>query len=75
MGRGGTGLTSCASASSGAAIARKKDRHLIAASSLPSIAPSPIAPQFALETAAELGHLSGQIAIVGKLVKARAKRC
>jgi len=29
-------------------------------------------PLVALETAAELGRLSGRIAIVGKLVKARA---
>src|SRR5215471_4584407 len=41
MGRGGTGLSSCASAWSGAAVTSKKDRDLIAAGSLPSIALSP----------------------------------
>src|SRR6516165_2298582 len=41
MGRGGTGLSSCASAWSGAAATKKKDRQLIAAGSLPSIAPPP----------------------------------
>ena len=38
MGRGGTGLSSCASAWSGAAVTSKKDRHLIAAGNLPSTA-------------------------------------
>src|SRR5215469_14569753 len=38
MGRGGTGLSSCASAWSGAAVTSKKDRHLIAAGSLPGTA-------------------------------------
>src|ERR1700720_102524 len=37
MGRGGTGLSSCASAWSGAAVTSKKDRDLIAPCSLPSI--------------------------------------
>ena len=44
MGRGGTGLTSCASALSGAAVTSKKNKHLIAASSLPSIAAVPNCP-------------------------------
>ena len=37
MGRGGTGLSSCASTWSGAAVTSKKDRYFIA---LPSIVPS-----------------------------------
>ena len=44
MGRGGTGLTSCASASGAAAVTSNKDKHLSAASSLPSIAAVPNLP-------------------------------
>jgi len=47
MGKGGTGLSFCASAWSGAAVTSKKDRDPIAAGSLPIIAPSPKRAQFA----------------------------
>ena len=70
MGRGGTGLSSCASAWSGAAVTSKKDRDLIAPGSLPSIVLSPqMRRQLAhlmrlTETTAELGRSSGQTANV-----------
>jgi hypothetical protein len=71
MGRGGTGLSSCASAWSGAAVISKKDRHHIAAGSLPSMVLSPSeqpvrAPMRLTETTAALGRLSGRTAIVGE---------
>jgi hypothetical protein len=71
MGRGGTGLSSFASAWSGAAVNSKKNRHLIATASLPSIALSPSArPDRAsislTEITAELGRSSGRAAIVGE---------
>jgi hypothetical protein len=74
MGRGGTGLASCASAWSGAAVISKKDRHFIAPGTLPSIAMSQVAPssrsrEVIRNRAAELGRSSGRTAIVGKLVK------
>src|SRR5215469_9766351 len=73
MGRGGTGLSSCASAWSGAAVTSKKDRHLITTGSLPSIAMSKMPPvrvtERLPETAAELGRSASRTAIVGKLVK------
>jgi len=79
MGRGGIGLSSWASAWSGAAVTSKKDRHLIAAGSLPTIALSLNAPgsrarEVTPNRAAELGRSSGRTAIVGKLVKTRGKR-
>ena len=79
MGRGGIGRSSCASALSGAAATSKKDRHLNAAGSLPTIAlslkcPLVRAPVRLPETAAELGRSSGRTAFVAKLVKTRGKR-
>jgi hypothetical protein len=64
MGRGGTGLSSCASALSGAAVASKKDT-----ASLPSISLSRkcVAKPRSMrltETAAKLGRSSGQTANV-----------
>ena len=79
MGRGGIGLSSGASAWSGAAVTSKKDRHLIAASSLPTIALSLNAPWFARPRGypkpwQSLGARQRRTAIVGKLVKTRGKR-
>ena len=73
MGRGGTGLSSSASAWRGAAVTRNKDKHIIAAGSLPSIALSPqVRRQFALpmrliETTAELGRSSAELRLLVKL--------
>jgi hypothetical protein len=70
MGKGGTGLSSCAW--SGVAVTSKKDRHLIATGSLSSMVLSrKCARAYHMrlaETTAELGRASGQTAIVGKPV-------
>ena len=72
MGKGGTGLSSCANAWSGVAVTSKKDRHLIATGSLSSMVLSrKCARAYHMrltETTAELGRASGQTAIVGKPV-------
>jgi hypothetical protein len=72
MGSGGIGLSSCASAWSGAAVTNKKDRHLIAPSSLSNIFLVPqmcrVRPMRLTETPAELGRSSGQNANVGEPV-------
>ena len=81
MGRGGTGLSSFASACSGAAVVSKKDRHHIAAGSLSSIALSPKRAasscfhEVRLKTTAELGRSSGRAAIVGKADKRLQNFC
>ena len=79
MGRGGIGLSSWAIAWSGAAVTSKKDRHLIAAGSLPTIALSLNARWFARpggypKLRQSLGARQRRTAIVGKLVKTRGKR-
>jgi hypothetical protein len=64
MGRGGTGLSSCASAWSGAAVTSKKDTASLPSISLSHNAPPARAPMRLTGTTAELGRSSGQTANV-----------
>ena len=65
MGRGGTGLSSFASALNGVAVISKKDRHHVTAGSFPSMAPyPPVRVSIKLiEATAELERSSGRTTI------------
>src|SRR5215467_5659878 len=66
MGRGGTGLSSCASAWNGVAVISKKDRHHVTAGSFPSMALyPPVRVSIRLiETTAELGRSWGELRLL-----------